>query len=350
MTRGKSAVKRCGTAALAMALACLLPGTAAAFSGPWDSAHEPPAVSNPGITVTPESSLKSVEVSIDPSVGCPNGNPVSLSVTFSDPSGSATDTIANPCSGSWTSAPSNGNLDFLTLPISPTPEWAGIPGDPPYVQPIPGTPPGPSNDTFELMAFESKSTNVPFVYSVSGPSGVLAEGADTAAVTVTPSIEVDQNSDIDNFINICIDEDYTVYSKDGGDLYCTIPGVTAMSFEPGGWPAPPPPTAPPSPPPAPKTYTMTLHNLRSYVRWTVLDDFYGSKNIPGMPAGLRVWSCKKLKQAGWFRCQLSWRRGVNTFAGSITMGAVNPKTDAFRSGGTVERTNTKTHAQMRIYL
>jgi hypothetical protein len=163
-------------------------------------------------------------------------------------------------------------------------------------------------------------------------------------VTVFPDTEIDQNSDIDNFINICIDGNHEIYSKNGGDLYCVLPGTTTTTFAAGGWPAPPPP------PPPPKTYTMALYNLRSYARWTVLDDFYASKDIRGMPAGLRVWNCKKLKQAGWFRCRLSWRRGIYTFAGGITMGAVNRKTGDFRSGGTVIRTNTKTHARKRVYL
>ena len=60
--------------------------------------------------------------------------------------------------------------------------------------------------------------------------------------TVTPPTEIDQNGNIDEFINVCIDGGYKIYSKNGGDLYCDVGGGT--TFAAGGWPAPPQPPPP----------------------------------------------------------------------------------------------------------
>jgi len=65
----------------------------------------------------------------------------------------------------------------------------------------------------------------------------------TLDVTTTAYTEIDEKNNIDEFINVCIDGNHTLYSKDNGDLYCEVGGVTTESFV-SGWPAPPPPTPP----------------------------------------------------------------------------------------------------------
>jgi hypothetical protein len=163
-------------------------------------------------------------------------------------------------------------------------------------------------------------------------------GSDGSSTTIT----VDENTDgIDAYINTCINGNLPVYSHNGGDLYCTytVYAPAEITFE-AGWPAPPPP---------PKRYTMTLGNLRQYVRWTVLDDFYGgSRPGPNIPAHLTVRRCKATTP-GWFDCHLSWRKGPYSFVGDIYLGSINPRTGQFRAGMDVVRTNIRTRQRKRIH-
>jgi hypothetical protein len=217
-------------AALLVMLAVALP---AAMAGPaqattFDSTHEPAPLSNPGVT-TPTSSLgwpEPFEVALAIGLTCPAGQPGAYTVTFADPTGSTSILLLDPCAGIWQNVTVEpGKLDFFT---TSTNGYAGIPGAVAGKSPSVGfTPVGAT----------------PFMYQVTGPSGIIAQGAMTA--TFTPPEEIDQNREIDRFINICIDGNHELRSKNGGDLYCEVGGH--INYAAGGWPTPPP--VPPKPNP-----------------------------------------------------------------------------------------------------
>lgn len=80
----------------------------------------------------------------------------------------------------------------------------------------------------------------PFLYQVSTPAGIIAQAAMTLDVTTTATVTIDEQTNIDQFINVCIDGGYTLYSHNGGDLYCEQGGVSTYALT-NGWPAPKPP-------------------------------------------------------------------------------------------------------------
>ena len=77
------------------------PGTAAAasFTGPFDSAHQPRSIQNDDIAAPDPADADSFTIGIGFSVGCTSGVPTPLTVTFTDPSGTTTDTLSDPCWG-----------------------------------------------------------------------------------------------------------------------------------------------------------------------------------------------------------------------------------------------------------
>jgi hypothetical protein len=208
----------------------------AAGTAPFDSAHEPPIVTSPNVSTgrTPfpgDTNSFAFFVVVDATLTCPAGQPALYTVTLSDPTGTTTVTTLDPCSNAvWGAVPANPALDFVVSTFSAT-----------------------------VVFYPNRST--PFLYQVSGPNGVVAQGAMTA--TVTPPTEIDQQSDIDNFINVCINGNYTLYSKNGGDLYCIVSGD--KSYAVGGWPAPKTPT-PVSTPSKPKTTPILAGPWASYQR------------------------------------------------------------------------------------
>lgn len=97
-------------------LAVALPAPAQGFSGPWDSAHEPQEITNPGVTVNDGWEREgatafegfgkegTLEISLDQSLTCPSGLPQPYSVTFADPTGSLTVPLEDPCRSTWQEA------------------------------------------------------------------------------------------------------------------------------------------------------------------------------------------------------------------------------------------------------
>jgi hypothetical protein len=281
----------------ALAAAILfLPATAVAFSGPWDSAHQPAAVSSPGILVTVDQTIQAFQVQISPSVSCPGGSPVPLSVTFADPSYAVTDTLSNPCAQTWTAQPISGAGDFVTGPA---------PGDPSGLQLLDPTELNPSDaefwasDSFDPLWGSGKE---PFLYTVTGPSGPLAQGAYTASADdgITQTI-IDERHHIDAFINTCIDGGYTLYSMNGGDLYCVVTSGSDTTTYTPGWP----------PPAVPKPYVVSRAAALADARAAL-------KHLSAKPQQVKLTSCSPLSLTRW-RCNASWRDQHYAYSGTLTV-------------------------------
>lgn len=88
---------------------------------------------------------------------------------------------------------------------------------------------------------------------------------------------------------------------------------------------------------------MTLGNIREWVWSAVIDQFYGPRHATKVTA-FRVAHCAK-QRSGRFRCGASWKRKPYAFAGTVTIGSLNPSTGRFRSGFSLVRRNTLTGAK-----
>jgi hypothetical protein len=209
------------TAALAAWLAFAGSASAAPFTGPWDSAHQPTTVTNPNVT----SALPTVLDSADLGACGPQPRTTAV-VTFSDPSGWASETFTSTTviEGLYyclaATETQSGNIDFTLA------SYDGL------------------GEVIFTPVTTTNNASAPFVWTVSNASGVIAQEADTWIyhTAQTTSFTVDEDKDgIDEFINICINGDHPIYSHNGGDLYCTVtnPTPAGTSVSPGGWPAPP---------------------------------------------------------------------------------------------------------------
>jgi hypothetical protein len=212
---------------LTLASIFAFPRFASAFSGPWDSAHVPPTISNPEIAAGPDPQDPSIlMVAIAYNVGCPNGNPIPFTVTFSDPAGSIVDQATNPCNSTW-SPGSNDNADFRTSPSVAIVDNSN--------------PTAPTSGPFDLFFNMSWYPSTPFVYTVSNASGVLAQARWKGTTGGTPPTTIDEWNHPDDFINICSNGNYPIYSMNGEDLYCVVGGSDAATWVKDDWRPPPPP-------------------------------------------------------------------------------------------------------------
>lgn len=141
-------------------------------TGPFDSAHQPKTIRNPDIAAPDPTDPDGFTIGIGFSVGCPSGVATPLTVTFSDPTGAITDTLRDPCSGTWSG--DGSNLGSKTSDLS-TVQQDGCP---------PATCGGQSQELLADDEFEPAwdSGRHPFLYQVSSPEGVLSQGALTGTV------------------------------------------------------------------------------------------------------------------------------------------------------------------------
>jgi hypothetical protein len=200
-------------------------GATAAQAPQFTAPNVPQAIANPNVSAGPDSSGSGFDIAIGYALSCPNGQPQTVSVVFNTPSGSITNSLADPCAGTWN--PNAADATFLGATITQT---AGTqPASSPAI-----TFDWPGN----LTGAGALSGSEPFDYQVTTASGVVAQGALTEHVSGTPPTIIDSETDIDDYINICIDGGYTIYSRNGGDLYCeTSDGTVSETFT-TGWPAP----------------------------------------------------------------------------------------------------------------
>jgi hypothetical protein len=232
---------------LLIAVIVALTAASSAYATTFDSAHEPPVIGNPGVTTRTQSAggpFASFQVTLALALICPAGQPMAYTVTFEDATGSRSIPLQEPCNGEWPEVPfSETGRDFDVsvqsgARVIPEIKYEGS---------------NPSALIGYLDIRPARTT--PFIYQVTGPSGVVAQAPMTA--TVTPPEEINQNTEIDRFINTCIDGSHELKSKEGGNLYCEVGG--SVAYTPGGWPAPPveapAATEPTSSTPAPKQTT-----------------------------------------------------------------------------------------------
>jgi len=280
----------------AAALALALPMSAQAYGGPWDSAHQPPAVTNPGVIVSDNLVWQELIVTLAPTVGCTNGVGAPVQVTFSYPAGAATDTL-DPCSGIWSPGPST-SLNTLT--------WDG---DPTLAADEPGS--GTLYWASDKASFwETGAT--PVLYTVSGPGGVISQGAYTLHSDGNNTETIDQDHNPDGFVNTCIDGGYTIYSENGGDLYCTVSTGGDASFT-AGWPAPPPPPS----------------VSRAEGLWEVR---YVVHRFSAHPLEVEVSGCRRTEgRLGW-TCRASWRDRVHRYQGSVHVWQATATAKTFHYG------------------
>jgi len=200
---------------------------------PYTSASAPATITSPLVTFTPYDPTEGIfAIAVGSGVTCPD-TPVAYTLTFSDPSGTASIALTDPCVAIWgpITPPVTSSEDFtvdLVDGVDLTSIFAGLP--------LTQAQDGPAIADFDI----TNNATTPFLYQVSTPSGVVAEAAMTRRIQTSDPNIVDQKTNIDQFINICIDGGYTLYSHNGGDLYCNTGGVDEDSFV-NGWPAPPPP-------------------------------------------------------------------------------------------------------------
>ena len=216
-------------ATIAVALA-ICPASALAYSGPWDSAHQPLTISNPGVSVTfselGQTGSYTYDIEIADSVVCPSHG-TTLTVTMADPVGQTS--VSN------TSSYLLIDGDGICLPGMPSSAVSSESGSPDFTSGV----------------FTGVEDTEPFFYQVSDSSGVLAQGAYTQTEIPMTATIIDQWSQPDAFINTCIDGGYTIHSMNGGDLYCTVLAGGGETFA-SGWPGVQPPLRPPCPACAPE--------------------------------------------------------------------------------------------------
>jgi hypothetical protein len=267
---------RATIAGVATTLALALPATAQAYSGPWDSAHQPPTVSNPGVVITTtdeSSSLGNFTVALAPTVGCTGGIPTQVQVTFSAQGGIVTDTLSDPCTGGWDdTGGSSSDSSFFTS----TSDAAFYGGS------------GPSYWAGDALHVDADSE--PFVYTVAVGGAVIAQGAYTASVAWTAP--------------------------------WWVPGSIAVTtVTPGGWPAPPFPGL---------SRDDGLSDIRSivkdYSRYPVLLTLTGCVRTNG----LLGWACR----ASWLNLY-----GTYQYRGKIHVWEQTPYAQYFYASGTLTRTD-----------
>ena len=279
-----------------------------AFTGPWDAAHMPATINSPGVTAQAGTD-EAFDVRIGASVSCPNGRPIPVTVAFSDPSGSESVSLSEPCAVSWGETQSDPRSDFSVR------TFAGVAG---VVEPS--------------VTFIS-ATSTPFVYEVSGPAGVIARGA-VLATTVPPRV-IDERHDASEFRTLCVGGDEEIRSLSHGDRYCEVGGGT--NYTPGDWPSPQAARKPKYP-------ALTLATAPYWTEIAV-EYHFGYK---GSPQLFQASGCAS-RTGGRFTCNVSWRADSYEFAGPVRVGAANVYTGRYKYTLRIVRTNMRTH-ERRTFL
>ena len=307
------------------------------FSGPWESTSEPPTITSAAVTTEADGDSFSLAISF--AALAPGANHVvPVTVTFSDPSGSESASISppgdEPCRSrvtledlqregechlaKWTQAAHNPEVDFTITTGDKQPNAGladiGSGSEERFWQ-------GASEVTFSPEVMAAPRTK-PFFYQVVGPSGVIAQ----AAMSVTQAaVETIHSHDL----SPCLDNGRGLHSENG-ELYCeqTIGG--GDTFSDGGWPSPPTPT---QPKPAYPPLTQATAGL-----WVKTAVEYHFRYIPKQ---FRATHC--VHRAARFRCNVSWRHGAYSFAGTAEVGDANVYNVTYTYGLRVVRTDLRTH-------
>jgi len=333
--------------AFVMLASVALTGAAQGYSGPWGPGQEPATIASPGVTVAAAPPRfggqhpDELEIAFAPSVWCPSGNKiVPITVTVSDPSGTR----------SLTLTPS-----FPTEPQCKTGddgwEWkdaapAFIPGNNIFLygqsvmwmETKPGV-----NPRVTFKELTTASGEDPFFYEVATASGLIAQGAMTATVFAVGTASGTTKS---SNISACEREGRDIHSGPSGELYCWVPYAEPeyeYVFSVNGWPPPPaPPVAPaaPLPPPAaPIKHNppITLARAGQFAKFAAELRFERLLPLKHFHATY----CRPWKVPGRYRCNVVWRHGVYSFAGTVEVGW----TPHYRYGLHVVRTDRSTHTR-----
>jgi hypothetical protein len=134
----------------------------------------------------------------------------------------------------------------------------------------------------------------------------------------------------DQFINICIDHGYTLYSADHGNLYCRVArGHTWYPVTIHSGPMPPTPPTPPTPPPVvtPKAPKITAHSASRTKSQTAAFRFTDSTR------GV-TFKCRLDKRGPWHACKSARytklaRNRAHTFEVSATLHGKTSKITRF---------------------
>jgi hypothetical protein len=217
-----------------MSLTLGFAGVASATVPPFTKGSEPPTITSPLVVFTPDNATVGIfDIQVGAGVTCPD-TPTPYALTLSDPYGTVSIGITDPCVAVWgpITPPITPSEDVTLNPINGVniASILDVPGISITEQQL-----GPADAIFDITS----GTSTPFLYQVSTPTGVIAQAALTLRNETTPPDIVDEKNNIDQFINICIDGDYTIYSHDNGDLYCDTGSTDADAFV-SGWPVPPP--------------------------------------------------------------------------------------------------------------
>ena len=304
MQRRTTGARGIGAIGLVLSLLFCPAASAAAFGGPWDSAHIPSTIAAREITAQAGTD-EAYDLRIGAGASCPSGRAVPMTVTFSDPSGSASVSLSEPCAGKWAEAPPATRTDFSLRTFS------GLPG------------------VSEPAVTFISATSTPFVYEVSSAAGVIARGAVLA--TVVPPRVVDQRHHAGEYTALCVDGRQELRSLGHGDHYCEVGG--GPNYTPGDWPAPP----------ATKKPKYPALTLATAPYWTeiAVEYHFGYRAAPQQ---FQATGCAS-KPNGRFSCNVSWRDGNYSFAGPVKVGAANVYTGRYRYTLRIVRTNVRTHEQ-----
>lgn len=230
--RKPTAIRTLTTLAVLALIVCGASAARATTPQPFTSASQPATITSPLVVVMPYSALEGIfTVEVGQGVTCPD-TPVPYTLTLSDPSGTAAITTPDPCAATWGPiTPPVAKSDDFTIDLIPGVDLATILDDPSLD--LTEQQDGPATADIDMTG----ESTTPYLIQVSTPAGIVAQLPMTLKVTTTASVTIDQKTSIDQFINVCIDGGYTLYSHDDGDLYCETGGTETASFV-KGWPAP----------------------------------------------------------------------------------------------------------------
>lgn len=274
------------TALIILIAGLLFVSSASAFTGPWDRAHQPATITNPAVTV-----FRPAGSTLDYYNGTGDGASVEITLTW------GTYGTAAAC-WSWTDNESNPPDPPFSVTIStPTrsvtePFWyGGIADDQRSCS--------WSSDQFTLPT--DKSSVVPMLYTVSGPTGIVAQDMFTWRFERQGgNWVIDQSTSPDSFFNVCIKDGYDIRSHNGGILYCVVPMDDSRASFTHGWPTPPKPQLP----------QMTGQAARHYSIVALQHRFKGLFYLGGFKS-----KCNKRISRTRVRCSVSWYQGDWQFSG-----------------------------------
>jgi hypothetical protein len=303
---------------------------AATYTGPWDSAHQPPTITSPNVTVNTSYSW-GLGLDIANDLTCPGGVPnPSVTVTFTDPSGQVVNNFATTQSAAaippeWGCASLDGTNGGFTGGWRVEQTWSANGGAPDFSSTV-DTGAGPFNEA----TFMPRRSG-PMLYQVADASGVIAQGTYTFAVTPPGTAEL-WDTDYANFVQTCVVGNRTIYQASNGHEYCIVSSGSYTSTLSPGWPAPPPPPplpappsplpAPPSPPLPPPPPTMTRAAALSLVRTAI-------KAISkGTPRQVKLVGCARLALLSW-KCSANWVDSLYRYRGKISVSEKSPSSKYF---------------------